>query len=108
MDYSVTIKYNCDTESLLVFQLLTAKRAGQIGNYELQGEERLGGVLAITRINEKVVDVSKCTIQWHRIAADGSKGGPITGKQTTRLDFFMKTRDLYRFVTKQDISELDL
>lgn len=60
-------------------ELLTAKRAGQIGNYELQGEERLGGVLAITRINEKVVDVSKCTIQWHRIAADGSKGGPITG-----------------------------
>nr|XP_024364857.1 stomatal closure-related actin-binding protein 1-like isoform X3 [Physcomitrium patens]PNR27578.1 hypothetical protein PHYPA_029730 [Physcomitrium patens] len=60
-------------------ELLAAKRAGQTGHYELQGEERLGGALAITQINEGAVDVSKCIIQWHRIAVDGSKGGPITG-----------------------------
>jgi hypothetical protein len=67
---------------LLLSQLLAAKRAGQTGNYEIQGEERLGGALAITQINEAAVDVSKCTMQWHRIAVDGSKGGPITGEHT--------------------------
>lgn len=61
-------------------QLLAAKRAGQTGHYEIQGEERLGGALAISQINEAAVDVSKCTLQWHRIAVDGSKGGPITGE----------------------------
>jgi hypothetical protein len=69
-------------ESLLLSQLLAAKRAGQTGHYEIQGEERLGGALAITQINEVAVDVGKCTMQWHRIAVDGSKGGPITGEQT--------------------------
>lgn len=63
-------------------QLLAAKRAGQTGHYEIQGEERLGGALAISQINEAAVDVSKCTLQWHRIAVDGSKGGPITGELT--------------------------
>lgn len=62
-------------------QLLAAKRAGQTGHYEIQGEERLGGALVITQTNETSVDVSKCVIQWHRIAVDGSKGGPITGMQ---------------------------
>ncbi|XP_024378923.1 stomatal closure-related actin-binding protein 1 [Physcomitrium patens] len=60
-------------------ELLAAKRAGQTGHYEIQGEERLGGALVITQTNETSVDVSKCVIQWHRIAVDGSKGGPITG-----------------------------
>jgi hypothetical protein len=60
-------------------ELLAAKRAGQTGHYEIQGEERLGGALAISQINEAAVDVSKCILQWHRIAVDGSKGGPITG-----------------------------
>jgi hypothetical protein len=44
-------------ESLLLSQLLAAKRAGQTGHYEIQGEERLGGALAITQINEVAVDV---------------------------------------------------
>lgn len=77
--------YNKQAESWSLLQLLAAKRAGQTGHYEIQGEERLGGALAISQINEAAVDVSKCTLQWHRIAVDGSKGGPITGEQSCSL-----------------------
>ncbi|CAM6025375.1 unnamed protein product [Sphagnum balticum] len=60
-------------------ELVAAKRVGQPGHYELQGEERLGASLIISPLEENGLDISTCTIQWHRESADRSKGGPITG-----------------------------
>ena len=67
----------------LQWQLVAAKRAGQTGDYEVQGEERLGAALTVAQINEKATDLGKCAVQWHRLSVDGSKGGPITGEQST-------------------------
>lgn len=67
----------------LQWQLVAAKRAGQTGDYEVQGEERLGAALTVAQINEKAIDLGKCAVQWHRLSVDGSKGGPITGEQPT-------------------------
>lgn len=63
--------------------MVAAKRAGQTGDYEVQGEERLGAALTVAQINEKATDLGKCAVQWHRLSVDGSKGGPITGEQST-------------------------
>ncbi|KAH8953853.1 hypothetical protein BDL97_08G048800 [Sphagnum fallax] len=60
-------------------ELVAAKRVGQPGHYELQGEERLGASLIISPLEENGLDISTWTIQWHRESADRSKGGPITG-----------------------------
>ncbi|KAH8955101.1 hypothetical protein BDL97_08G117000 [Sphagnum fallax] len=60
-------------------KLVAAKRTGQAGHFQLQGEERLGASLTIGPSKENDFDISKCTIQWHRESADGSKHGRITG-----------------------------
>ncbi|CAK9234952.1 unnamed protein product [Sphagnum troendelagicum] len=60
-------------------ELVAAKRTGQAGHFQLQGEERLGASLTIAPSKENDFDISKCTIQWHRESADGSKHGRITG-----------------------------
>jgi len=60
-------------------ELVAAKRVLQPGHYELQGEERLGASLIISPLEGNGLDISTCTIQWHRESADRSKGGPITG-----------------------------
>lgn len=57
-----------------------AKRAGNSGYYEVQGEERLGAALIVCQIGDAGVDVSRCTIQWNRMSVDGRKGGPISGE----------------------------
>ncbi|KAH9555420.1 hypothetical protein CY35_08G113200 [Sphagnum magellanicum] len=60
-------------------ELVAAKRTDQAGHFQLQGEERLGASLTIAPSKENDFDISKCTIQWHRESADGSKHGRITG-----------------------------
>lgn len=57
-----------------------AKRAGNSGYYEVQGEERLGAALIVCQITDAAVDVSRCTIQWNRMSVDGRRGGPISGE----------------------------
>jgi hypothetical protein len=66
-------------------QLVAAKRTGQAGHFQLQGEERLGASLTIGPSKENDFDISKCTIQWHRESADGSKHGRITGAHSITL-----------------------
>ncbi len=72
---------------------MAAKCVGQPGHYELQGEERLGASLIISPLEENGLDISTCTIQWHRESADRSKGGPITGEHHTVVVEVMQLRN---------------
>jgi hypothetical protein len=83
-------------------ELVAAKRVGQPGHYELQGEERLGASLIISPLEQNGLDISTCTIQWHRESADRSKGGPITGEHHTVVVEVMQLRNKPNFDLSAD------
>ncbi|KAL3687071.1 hypothetical protein R1sor_013380 [Riccia sorocarpa] len=47
--------------------------------YQLTGHEHLGTTLSIVPLDERVSDVSLCSIQWYRISGDGSYTDLISG-----------------------------
>jgi hypothetical protein len=85
--------WSSTTDWVLGWQLVAAKRVLQPGHYELQGEERLGASLIISPLEGNGLDISTCTIQWHRESADRSKGGPITGEHHTVVVEVMQLRN---------------
>ena len=63
------------------FQLAISKKAmGDSSNfYEIDGAELLGSYLRIQSSCDTAPDLSKCSIQWYRIAPEGGKKELISG-----------------------------
>lgn len=65
-------------------QLDALKRQGQDGGkqqlYQITGHEHLGTTLSIGAVDEKLSDLSLCSVQWYRIATDGSSPDVISGE----------------------------
>lgn len=47
--------------------------------YEIDGNETLGSCLQIQSCSDNVPEVSKCSIQWHRVPSEGSRKELISG-----------------------------
>ncbi|KAG6540082.1 hypothetical protein Mapa_018537 [Marchantia paleacea] len=64
-------------------ELDALKRQGQDGGkqqlYQITGHEHLGTTLSIAAVDEKLSDLSLCSVQWYRIATDGSSTDVISG-----------------------------
>ncbi|RAL45916.1 hypothetical protein DM860_006070 [Cuscuta australis] len=48
-------------------------------SYEIDGTEALGSFLKILPCSSDALDISKFSIQWHRLACEGGKKEPISG-----------------------------
>jgi len=47
--------------------------------YELEGAETLGSYLQIQPCSDNAPELSKCSIQWYRVATEGAKKELISG-----------------------------
>jgi len=50
--------------------------------YELEGAETLGSYLQIQPCSDNAPELSRCSIQWYRIATEGAKKELISGKNS--------------------------
>ncbi|XP_058080051.1 stomatal closure-related actin-binding protein 1-like isoform X3 [Magnolia sinica] len=71
--------------------------------YELDGFERLGSYLHIIPCTDNTPDISKCTIQWFRIASEGDKKELISG--ATKSVYAPEPFDVGRFLQAEIVSD---
>lgn len=83
-----------------------AKRAGNSGYYEVQGEERLGAALIVCQISDAAVDVSRCTIQWNRMSVDGRRGGPISGELLDYIPVYGQVLSIERLYLERNLKRI--
>ncbi|CAJ1964709.1 unnamed protein product [Sphenostylis stenocarpa] len=71
--------------------------------YELEGHETLGSYLQIQPCSDNAPKLSKCSIQWYRVAAEGAKKELISG--ATKSVYTPEPFDVGRILQVDIISE---
>lgn len=64
--------------NLLQLEMTRRHDENKLHLYELEGIERLGSCLQISRV-DSATEMSSCSIQWYRIQREGSKKELISG-----------------------------
>lgn len=70
--------------------------------FELDGSETLGSCLSIIPCKENALDISKCSIQWFQISAEGGKKELITG--ATKSVYAPEPLDVGRYLQAEIVS----
>ncbi|KAK9735893.1 hypothetical protein RND81_04G235800 [Saponaria officinalis] len=71
--------------------------------YEIDGQELLGSCLLVQKCCDTAADLSKCTIQWYRVASDNDKRDLISG--ATKPIYAPEPSDVGRFLKAEIIHD---